>query len=200
MATKQIRPIRVEGNIAYVPLTRGYEAIIDAADVSLVDGYNWSANLRFFRGGSIRTVYAYRQQRLGGRKIMILLHRHLLGAPSGILVDHKDGCGLNNRRRNLRQANGSQNAQNSQTPVTNTSGARGATWLPKTRKWQVQIKANGRCYHIGSFTDRGEAARAYEAASARLHGEFAFALADTPDETVLRTGDLMIRQRDAACE
>lgn len=28
----------------------------------------------------------------------------------------------------------------------------------------------------------------------------AAALAVTPDETVLRTGDLVIRQRDAACE
>jgi len=31
MASKQIRPIRVEGNIAYVPLTKGYVAVIDAA-------------------------------------------------------------------------------------------------------------------------------------------------------------------------
>lgn len=37
------RPIRIEGNTAYVPLTQGYEAIIDAEDVSVVEPYPWSA-------------------------------------------------------------------------------------------------------------------------------------------------------------
>ena len=41
---KAIRQIRVDGNIAYVPLTRGYEAVIDAADVPLVEGWNWYAH------------------------------------------------------------------------------------------------------------------------------------------------------------
>lgn len=35
------RPIRIEGDVAYVTLTRGYEAIIDAENVPLVEGYNW---------------------------------------------------------------------------------------------------------------------------------------------------------------
>ena len=40
---KKVRPIRIEGDLAYVPLTRGYEAVIDAGDVSLVEGFNWYA-------------------------------------------------------------------------------------------------------------------------------------------------------------
>ena len=36
---KAIRQIRVEGNIAYVPLTKGYEAVIDAATAQVVHGY-----------------------------------------------------------------------------------------------------------------------------------------------------------------
>ena len=31
-ASMSIRPIRIEGDVAYVPLTQGYEAVIDAAD------------------------------------------------------------------------------------------------------------------------------------------------------------------------
>lgn len=37
------RPIRFDGKIAYVPLTKGYEAIIDAEDVPVVAPYPWSA-------------------------------------------------------------------------------------------------------------------------------------------------------------
>jgi len=36
---RSVRPIRIEGNIAYVPLTKGYEAVIDVADIGLVEGY-----------------------------------------------------------------------------------------------------------------------------------------------------------------
>jgi hypothetical protein len=49
-----IRTIRIQGNVAYVPLTRGYEAIIDAGDVPLVLERNWTALL------APRTVYAVR--------------------------------------------------------------------------------------------------------------------------------------------
>lgn len=30
---RKVRPIRIEGDLAYIPLTRGLEAIIDAVDV-----------------------------------------------------------------------------------------------------------------------------------------------------------------------
>ena len=36
----KIRKIRIEGEIAFIPLTRGKIAIIDSADVSLVEGIN----------------------------------------------------------------------------------------------------------------------------------------------------------------
>jgi len=38
-----IRAIHIEGNVARVLLTQGYETIIDAADVPLVEGRNWCA-------------------------------------------------------------------------------------------------------------------------------------------------------------
>lgn len=37
------RAIRVDGPVAYVPLSRGYEATIDAEDVPVVAPYTWSA-------------------------------------------------------------------------------------------------------------------------------------------------------------
>ena len=36
MATRVSRPIRIKGNIAYVPLTKGYEALEDFLVVSTI--------------------------------------------------------------------------------------------------------------------------------------------------------------------
>lgn len=41
MGKAQLRPIRVEGNVAFVPLTKGLEAIVDVEDLPLVEGLNW---------------------------------------------------------------------------------------------------------------------------------------------------------------
>lgn len=46
MAKREIRPIRVEGQVAYVPLTKGYTAIIDTPMSRLLKdstGARWSA-------------------------------------------------------------------------------------------------------------------------------------------------------------
>lgn len=42
---KPPRPLRFEGDVAFVPLTRGYEAKIDAEDAHLVDWRVWWARL-----------------------------------------------------------------------------------------------------------------------------------------------------------
>ena len=47
MASREIRPIRVEGNIAYVPLTKGCEALIDAADVPLIHSFGPHTLVKF---------------------------------------------------------------------------------------------------------------------------------------------------------
>ena len=62
MANRQIREIVIDGNIAYVPLTKGKVAIIDAEDIPLVEGWNWTAVKR----NDGETFYAARNHYLGG--------------------------------------------------------------------------------------------------------------------------------------
>ena len=103
----KIRPIRIEGQVAYVPLTKGYEAVIDATDAPLVEGWNWRAMVKK------HTVYAVRGEWLGqGEWRTISIHRVILNPPDGLLVDHRDGNGLLNQRFNLRGATPSQNGCN----------------------------------------------------------------------------------------
>jgi hypothetical protein len=87
----KLRPIRVEGNVAYVPLTKGAEAIIDASDVGLVAGYSWYLG----RGSYAHSTYVH-NTKLG------YLHRHLMNAKKGEEINHINGNTLDNRRCNLR--------------------------------------------------------------------------------------------------
>ncbi len=71
-AVKKVRPIRIDGRFAYVPLTKGYEAIIDVEDVPIVEGWNWSASPK---GG---TAYAVRRSPSGHGRVR--MHRVIMGS------------------------------------------------------------------------------------------------------------------------
>lgn len=161
---KHIRRIRVEGNIAYVPLTQGYEAVIDAADVPLVEKHNWCV----FRNK--KNLYAkFTRVTNGGKFTSVLMHRVIMGLPTSI-IDHKDGNGLNNCRDNLREATQAENRRNSKISVKNTSGFKGVR--RSGNRWHAYIVA-GRSIFLGSFSAREDAYAAYCAAAKRLHGDFA---------------------------
>ena len=114
--TKIIRPIRIDGNVAYVPLTKDYEAVIDAADAPLINAWNWTT----FVGRS--NIYAFRTYWADNNRRTLYLHRAIMGELDGLQVDHINGNGLDNRRANLRLATGSQNQHNRRISRRNTSG------------------------------------------------------------------------------
>jgi hypothetical protein len=168
MAKKAIRPIRIEGNVAYVPLTQGYEAIIDAADVPLVEGYNWHAHVV---GG---TVYARRNisRHAKGRRCNVCMHREILQVADGLEVDHANLNGLDNRRANIRPATKAENGRNRPAKPNSVSGVKGVSWHNRDRVWRARIRHEGRCLTLGYFRTVEAAAEAYAKASAELHGDF----------------------------
>ncbi len=166
MAKPEIRPIRVEGNIAYITLTKGYEAVIDAADVPLVEGVNWMAAVR----GTV--VYAVRIARQDGVRRAIYLHRILGPEGAEDQLDHADGDGLNNRRCNLRPATHAQNQWNKGVTKRNKVGMKGVSWHPINQKWRARIRVNGRNTHLGFFDTPEEAHEAHRNAADQFRGEF----------------------------
>lgn len=164
---RKYRPIRVDGDLAYITLTKGYEAVIDAADVHLVDGVNWYANT------DGNTVYAQRGAYANGAQKTTRLHRVLMGVNDELLVDHIDGDGLNNRRSNLRLATREQNNRNQRLVKRNSSGFKGVSWDKKERKWLAQIRVDGRSRNLGRYKTPEQAHAAYCAASLKIYGEFA---------------------------
>lgn len=151
-----------------VPLTKGYVAVVDDDACDIVASRSWHAAV----GGDGRVYAAGR--RPGGRGSPIeRLHRLLVGATAGQLVDHRNGDTLDDRKSNLRITSATGNARNTCRHRGNASGLKGVYYDAARAKWQAQICADGRKTALGRFATAEEAARAYDAAALALHGEFA---------------------------
>ena len=105
----------------------------------------------------------------------VRMHRIIMNAPKGSIVDHKDRNGLNNTKINLRFATRAQNNCNIRRKTkTKTSKYKGVSFTSKIKKWRVQIKYNGTTKHLGYFDNEEDAAKAYDEAAREYHGEFAY--------------------------
>lgn len=163
------RPIRIEGQTAYVPLPCGREVVVDVCDAPLVSGNNWRS---LTRG---RTTYAISNapRCKGQGRHSIYMHRIIMCPPNGMGVDHINGNGLDNRRINLRVANTSENLRNTRRQINNMSGFKGVGYYRHGKKnWRARIKLHGKTYYLGYFMSPELAHAAYARASKELHGEF----------------------------
>lgn len=94
--------------------------------------------------------------------------------PAGLLVDHKNGDALDNRRDNLRLATYAQNAYNKKKTRTKTSSRFiGVCFSKKTGKWTAYLRFQGKRIWLGQFDNEIDAAKAHDRAAIKYHGEFA---------------------------
>ncbi len=66
-----------------------------------------------------------------------------------------------------------ENSRSQKTRSNNTSGYKGVYWEKQLKKWRARIKVNYQGVHLGVFSDKEEAAKAYNAAALEYFGEFA---------------------------
>lgn len=94
-----------------------------------------------------------------------------------MMIDHKNGNGLDNRRSNLRFCTNAQNQHNqrkwgSRSGKPLSSRYKGVSWHRRGH-WRAKIQAQGKRRYLGQFQSEEAAARAYDRAARELHGEFA---------------------------
>jgi hypothetical protein len=159
-----------EANSRTIPLSQGQVAIVDAGDYEALSAVKWHAHW----SKTAKTFYAVRMVRKAdGKKARIYMHRHILGAPRGVQVDHRNGNGLDNLRDNLRLATRSQNQFNRTASANSACGLKGVNFHKQKKKWRAAIGVNNKTHWLGYFDTAEEAGSVYIEAAKRLHGEFA---------------------------
>lgn len=109
-----------------------------------------------------------------GKRTTLYLHREIMAAPKGLVVDHRDHDTLNNQKENLRVCTHQENMFNRPLSVRSKTGFKGVTWHTSKKKYGAAIRARNKKYFLGYFTDKIEAAKAYNEAAKIHHGEFAY--------------------------
>lgn len=98
------------------------------------------------------------------------MHQMLLGeAPPGMMIDHKNGDKLDNRRSNLRFATAAQNSQNRPKKEGCSSEYIGVS-LSRTGKWEVYAMHEKKRIYISCYDDEEYAALVYDVYSIHSYG------------------------------
>jgi putative SOS response-associated peptidase YedK len=152
-----------------IPLTQGKFCLASYEDYKELSKYRW-----YYKKWRSRE-YAERTISVNGKPKNIQMHRVITGAKPGEEVDHRDGNGLNNCRENLRVCTHVENIRNQKRRVDNTSGYKGVTFenQQKQKPWRARIRIGKRIIHLGLFSKKEDAARAYDKAALKFFGEFA---------------------------
>lgn len=139
----------------------GQFALIDDEDAGVVLWYRWNKHTK-----------GYATVSDGGETL--IMHRLIMGAPDGALVDHINMDRLDNRKANLRLCTFQQNLGNSK--PRHGKKYKGV-YFEKTGKpkcWHAKATHNSKQISFGRYRTELEAAHAYDKNIKQLRGEFAW--------------------------
>lgn len=156
-----------------INLSNGLYTIVDDEDYDNLNVYKWHVNK------SKNTFYVITSYRENNKMVTIKMHRIIINAPKGYLVDHINHNGLDNRKCNLRICTDSQNSQN-RSKTYGYSKYKGVSIniSGNNKYWRSYLNYNKKRIVLGTFpyTNEGEinAAKAYDKKALELFGEFAY--------------------------
>ena len=161
----RLRPVLIDGDVASVPLRRGTNpplALIDASDAEVVGAYNWCLN----PSGYVQRGYGPK-----GRVRNQQLHRFILGARPGTIVDHVNRNPLDCRRSNLRFVTHRENNLNNSVAEASSGVPTGVLWRETRKRFHVWVRSVepgflNNHHFLGEFFTHDEAERVYNHALA----------------------------------
>lgn len=141
---------------------KGQTVLVDPQDAHLFEIHGWTISLNGYVSGNARGPGARKAKK-------VYLHRLILNARPGELVDHANRNKLDNRRENLRLCTKAQNAANAKKRGdARTSRFKGVCYCKMTGRWIASIGNDW----IGRFPTEEAASVAYRSAAKARFGEF----------------------------
>lgn len=140
----------------------GDSFIIDKDDFEHVKPFYWS---------KAKGRCPYIETFKGGKRM--LLHRFIIGARKGDIVDHINHDESDSRKQNIRIVTAMENSINRKIRADNTSGYPGVMQR-YNGKWYAEIKVNHKRISLGTFAEKEDAIAARKAAEERYFGEYSY--------------------------
>lgn len=137
----------------------GFDVIIDDEDYELVSQYSWWIDEKGYARGNVN-----------GKKVR--MHRLIINAKPGEIVDHINHRKLYNKKSNLRIVNAKQNGYSKKKWKTDGHSLYKGVRLYYD-KFSSSIMKDGKSYNLGIYADEIDAARAYNRAAKKLFGDYA---------------------------
>lgn len=151
-----------------IPLTKGVICLVDEIDYEWAMQWKWCTS-----GGYARRVKEI--SRVPRKNLVIYMHREIAkraGLEIPDRTDHRNRQRADNRRSNLRPANGKENSINRSVRFDNLSGFTGVSFNKRTNKFNAYIYDAKHHIYLGSYDTAKNASDAYNAAAVRIYGEF----------------------------
>lgn len=145
---------------------KGEEIIVDKDTYEILNKRKWYI-------GSDGYAYTHiPDNECKNRKIS--MHRFIMNAPKGVMVDHINGNKLDNRKENLRVCNNKENQRNRKTNKNKIySNYKGVRYDKRRNVYYVSVWIEQKPIHIGTFKNEIAAANCYNYHAKKLFGEFA---------------------------
>lgn len=151
------------------------EAVVDKDDFEYLKKWKW----HYTKNGYV--VHTQHVGRITGTippkysSKAIYLHRLIMGAESGVMVDHINGDKLDNRKCNLRKCSCQENNRNSSRYYAHNKSTqiRGVSFHTETDKWRAYINIERKQIHLGLFNTIENAISARIQAEKLYFGDFA---------------------------
>ena len=147
--------------------SKGNSTKVDDEDFEYLSQFKWNIT----KNG--RTCYASRPiTNEFGIRTRMKMHREIMKAKNGEMIDHINGDGTDNRKENLRYTTKQLNAFN-MGKRPGTSKYKGVCRSSPNSKWTARIQFNYKGIYLGYFEKEEDAALAYNKKAIELFGEHA---------------------------